>query len=531
MPDFITYGSYSLPTPLPAIAESDDLIKIAGKYDHRSTTVNLIGFLTGENLSGIHRAKMEVISGFLSGYQDLTVQVGDEQKVFDKCFVKSIQFQEGDLTTILPYTVDLLSYKEENFSNYFGISDPTDNWSYAEQDNKIIQATHTVSAMGLKVNNNDPFDNARNFVSGRLQNFEYLGVFNAPESNIFLNSRTESIDRKSNKYSVTEVYNFSASEDIISNSGIVTFSTNITYDKNQQLVVTLNGSIQGSIDACITGGLLTTGNFTPAQATNLALNSVINSSSSFESGVYAFLSNGPTAFEYSLNTGSNKLDFSFKFENPEDFDLIDGVLHIYDTSISCSKDQAVSSVSVQGTLRYNLSDLNIASTGQAGSDNPIFQKVESAFQQVDQLSLAKFALQNFAEGATGYEIVSTYLNSEPLSFSIQKNPITNEITYDYTYNNNIDYSSGSLKDFVATIIDSKPLQLVSVQESIGGYVDTVVANRTLGQYSVSASASNQESDLPTLKQVVSGLCSGSYELSSSQNINIANISFNLAKYY
>jgi hypothetical protein len=532
MPDQITYGSYYFPSPLPAIAESDNLIKVAGKYDHKSISVDVIGFLTGSNLSGLHLQKMRMISGFLDEYQDLTISIGSEQRIFGECVVNSIEFAEGDLTTILPYTVNLTTYENHSFSEYFGIEDPQNSWSYSEQDNKIIQATHTVSAKGVKINGNDPFDNARSFVTGKLQNgFEHISFFNQPKSSGFLVSRTEDIDRKNNKYGVTEVYNYSASDYSIPQNGLLTYTSSIAYSKNQQLSISINGSLQGSIDACINGGLLTTGDFTPSQATEIALNTIINSSSNFEQGVYSFVSNGPTFFDYTINTGSNKLDFSFKFEDPENLDLIGNVLHKYDVSIACSKDQAISNVTIKGSLTYNGSDLAISNTGEAGPDNARFLAIENALTGVNQFLLARNAFDDFISVATGYKFNSSSLNPEPISFSIQKNPFANEISYDYTYNNSIDYSSGQLKDFNMSIADVKPLVLTNVQESVGGFAAQVVSTRSLGQYSVNASANNKESDLSILKNLVSGYCSGLFEISNSQTIETNNITFNLSKYY
>jgi hypothetical protein len=536
MSESIQYGTYYFPNPLPAIAESDNLIKYAGQYDHKATSISIIGFLTGANLSGLHLQKMQMISGFLNEYQNLNIVVGSASKTYSGCLVNSIQFAEGDLTTVLPYTVDLLSYQQESFSNYFGVADPVNTWSYSEQDNKIIQATHTVSAKGLKVNASDPFDNAKNFVTQKLQNgFEHIGVFNTGTTSGFLSSRTENIDRKADKYSVTEVYNFSSSRNLFSDRGICTVSTSISYNKNQNLSVTINGSIQGAIDASVNGGLLTTGDFTPEQAKSVAVNAVSNSISNFEAGVYSFLSNGPTSFDYSLNEGSNKLDFSFVFENADNLDLINQkVLHSYTTSVSASKDQSVFNVSVNGSLKYNAADAVITGVNLTGANNPRFLAVQSALSGVNQFALATKAVEDFRSVATGYKINSSYLNSEPIDYSIQKNPISNEITYNFSYNNSIDYSSGQLTDFKASIIDIVPLNLTKVYSTIKGEKAIQIVDRTMGEYSIDASCNDSESQLATLKEVAEGLLGDKSEgisISSQQTVGKNNISYNISKYY
>lgn len=537
MPDSVTYGSYSFPDPLPAIAESDNLIKVAGKYDHKSISVQAIGFITGETLSGLNTGKMAMVSGFLDEYQDLTVTVGSDERVFSKCLVNSINFAEGDLTTILPYTVDFLTYEDETFSDYFKVENPVNTWSYSEQEGKIVQATHTVSAKGLKVDASDPFDNARDFVTGKLDGgFQFVGLFNSG-SNGFLTSRTEDVDRKTDTYSVTEVYSYSASDNPITDSGIVSLSTNINYSKDGGLSVNVQGSLQGSIDAITGNDLLTTGHFSPDRATQVAINSIKNSASDYENEVYSFVSNGPSAFNYTLDSGANRLDFDFQFENADNFDLVTGynVIHMYDVNVQCSKDSPVSNVSVQGSLKYHGIDSSIYSVANASIENQRFLAVSGAFDAVTGrdgiYSLAKDGLDDFVSVATGYEFSSSYLRKEPVSFSINKNPNTNEISYNYTYNNSIDYSNNQLKDFKAVITDKVPIVLNKVQQTLVGFKANVVANRTLGEYSIDASANNGESDLSTLVNIASGLCSGKHKISDSHTINLNNITYNLAKYY
>ena len=95
----ITYGSYSFPDPLPLVAEEDDPIILGGLYDHSAIRVNLVGYLTGANLSGLHLQKMQMVSGFLNEYQDLTITVENESKTCAKSFVESISFDSSDLTS------------------------------------------------------------------------------------------------------------------------------------------------------------------------------------------------------------------------------------------------------------------------------------------------------------------------------------------------------------------------------------------------------------------------------------------------
>ena len=533
----ITYGSYSFPEPIPLFSEEDQVVKLAGLSDHSTIRVNLIGFLTGSDLSGLYLQKMQMVSGFLNEYEDLTITIGNETKTCPCSFVEGVEFGQSDSTTVLPYNLTALYYSGETFSEYFGVTDPQNSWSYDEGDNKVITATHTLSAKGLKVNSEDPFNNARTFVEGKLADgFENIALFNSGD-NAFLISRTENVDKKSNVYGVTEVYSYSAADRdnsarSYSDSGVVDLSTSISFSNDSQLSIAVNGSIKGSIDAN-TGtqvGLLTTGNFTSAQATDVAMNALVNSYSDYESGVYSFVQEGPTAFNYNLNTGANLLEFSFTFDDADKVDLINGnVLHSYVSSISLSKDSAVSSVSIQGDLKY-FGTLSIDSTGEF-ENNARFQAIESALSEVDQYSIAVSAIQDFSGVATGYEINSSYIKVEPESFSISKDPVENTISYNYNYNNQIDFSTGQLKNLSLNIQDKPPLVINSVQETISGFQAAEVISRSLGNYSISATCDNDGSKLDTLRGLISGYCTGVYVISESYSTGQNSISYNLAKYY
>jgi len=534
----ITYGSYSFPEPIPLVAEEDNAIVIAGQYDHSAIRVNLVGYLTGSDLSGLDLQKMQMISGFLNEYQDLTITVENESKVCSKSYVESISFQDSDVTTFMPYSLSLLYYSGETFSDYFNVTEPQDTWEYTEEDGKKVIATHTVSAKGLTIGSSSELENARSFVTSRLANgFQSLGLFNSATSEAYLTSRSENLDRKSNTYGVTETYIYSTSEDYAdgeifdSISGIVDVATDINFELDQGLSVSVRGSVQGNIDAN-TGsiGNLSTGDFTPAQATEIALNAIVNSYSDYESGVYSFISNGPTSFSYDLDTGANLLNFSFDFADSDNLYLIDGnVIHKYSTSINISKDSPVAQISVQGNLSYNGSAF-ISATGQF-EDNPRFKALTGAFASVDPFLIAREAIDDFTGVATGYEFSSSYLNTGATDFSITKNPVENTINYSYNYNNQFDFSSGRLTDFSINITDQKPLQLSSVQETITGVTATNIISRSLGVYSVSAQSNDGPDELETLKEIVSGFCSGDHVISSSYVTGQNRISYNLSRYY
>ena len=61
MAEHVSYGSYTFPTPTPLVSLGVDTVYIGGVADHYSEEIGVVGTLTGQNLSGIHLQKMQMI--------------------------------------------------------------------------------------------------------------------------------------------------------------------------------------------------------------------------------------------------------------------------------------------------------------------------------------------------------------------------------------------------------------------------------------------------------------------------------------
>ena len=538
MPETITYNdsisTYTFPSPTPLVAESSDMVNIKGNVDYFIDQIQIIGTLTGEDLSGLHLQKMQMISGMQVEFGTLSISNDVETKEYEQCTPLSISFSNSDLTTVLPYSISFTSPSSGVFSEFFGLQNPIDNWVFTEKDGKLVDATHTVSAQGVKTGVIDPLVTARDFVTGRATGcIGTLGVFNTG-GNAFLTSRTEKIDKSTNTYGLTEAYTFSTrTTGIISDSGIVTTSTSIAYDKKEGLNVSVNGSILGSIDANITGGVLGTGNFTPDQAKEVAINAVRSSLSDYESGCYTFVNRGPTDYNYVVNTGENKVDFSFTFSDPDNVDQTGNVLHTKNASVAASKDQAAITVTVNGELRYN-APFDIVGTGDPVT-GARFQEVEQAFSGVRDnsgfLNLAVENLRYFREDATGYYISGDYLNPTPVSSGVTKNPQQSFISYSVSFDNKIDLSSGDLSGLKVTITDKKPIELSGIVPSIHGFAKQKISNRTLGEYGVNANCEASTGTLSTLERVVSGYITGIFDINKASNSTDQTLSLSWNRYY
>tara|TARA_B100001778_G_C18605368_1_gene639479 strand:+ start:12961 stop:14562 length:1602 start_codon:yes stop_codon:yes gene_type:complete len=528
----ITYGSYTFPTPSPLVAETSNPIVISGQSDFFLDEVNLVGTLTGANLSGLHVRKMQMVSGLLSEFKTLTVTGDNKGKFYSGAKPTSISFSESDLTTILPYSVTFEAYSSGAFSNFFGVVDPQDNWTFSEQDGRVSNVSHVVSARGLNLGNSvSALTNAKNFVSGRITGsnggYRNISLFQTG-TKAFLRSKTETIDNKASSYSITEEYNCSTSDNRINNnpSGILESNAEISLDSQGKVSVSINGSLKGSI----TGALLTTGNFTPTQAQELAVNAVASSLSDFESGAYTFSNVGPSSYEYQLNTGSNSLNFTFTFSDSSNTEQSGNILHTKSASVSCSKDDANTKVSINGDLKYHSNSAVINSTGDPTSSQQ-WLELRREFSGINFFNLAVEALQDFTGNATGYQISGLNLNQTPIESGVNKNPFEGTISYNVSFDNKLDLSNGDLTGLRVSITDTRPIQVSGIKPSIAGFATQNVKERQMGLYAVSATCEGDTGTLPTLANNVNKYITGVFDQAKSESVGENTISFNLSRYY
>ena len=542
MSENVTYGSYTFPSPTPFVGYGVTPVYIGGKVDHSAESVELVGNLTGENLSGLHLQKMQMISGLMSEFQNLTISHLGSTTGFNFAKPTNISFSDSDLTTVLPYSASFLCYESGAFSEFIGIADPSDTWSYNQADGKITEVSHSVSAKGLKVGPSDPLQNAIDFVTGRVTGCRNISTFQTgvDSGNLlkkaFLVSRLEDIDKKNNTYKITENYKYNTYEEgSLTDKGVFTSDIQIGFDKDAGLRVDVNGKIEGAFDANKKdlGGLVTTGLFSTGQATEMALNAVASSLSDYESGSYTFISRGPSNVNYNIDSGTNTVSFRYSFSDPENLDQEGDILHKKRASVAASKDKSTIDVSINGEISYNGMS-KIIGTGDPATGER-FKEIDSFYSGVIEnsgfLNLATEALQDFRGDATGYHISGDYLNQVPLSRSINKSPQNSVITYSATFDNRADLSSGTLSGLKVSVTDKKPLTISGIQPSVAGFAKQLLINRTAGEYTVNASCEADTGDLSHLMDVVSGHMTGFYTFSQTNTVDDQTISFTTSRYY
>lgn len=528
----IKYGTYEFPEPSPKLSETDSSVVVSGVYDHFSVELSIEGLLTGSSIEELNLQKNEMIENLSSSFQDLEI-IGEGSHIYQNCEPTSISFEESDISSFLPYSLSFSSFEGDVNSDFFGVSSPVDEWTFAESDGKIISCSHTVSAKGHKVGNNTPLAEAVSFVQGRVGNglpdpiSSSLFSFNA--NSVFMSS-SEEVDSLNGSYSVTEKFMTDAdgklSVTAVGASGVsATCSSSIEYTKDGGISANVKGSLKGDI----TNSNVSSSDFSQTEA--LAIFNLFGESSkgSAEGSLYDLAEAQVEAFSYSFFPDENKIDFSFSLKDRDTSLMIGNVLHKYASSVSSSKESGLTTVSVQGSLSY------------AGSDNPIqeddpvdsirFAEVEAAFSTVSPRSVAVEAFSNFKnEVGVFYNLNSSILSETANSESITKSPSDQKISYSYTYDNKPP-NEKDLKNLQITTTNKLPLIESTLLQTINGFIEADIGGRA-GVYSVSASCQNSGDRIDDLIDTAkSKIKKGYFVSSSSKNIGVKSISYTEGRFY
>jgi hypothetical protein len=329
----IIYDSYTFPEPSPSVVVSSEPVYLSGNYDYNVGSISLAGIITGDGIVELNSSREDMISGLSSEFKTLDVDTGS----FNFVKVEEISFEESDYTTVLPYSVTFSYYEEKVFSDFFGVSDPVDAWSF-QAENKIVTATHTVSAKGIKKDANRPIDNAKSFVdSKRQENINNVSAFftaiNA--SSYVLEGTSEKIDAAAGSYSIEDTYKFheDTAYDFALPDKIVTCSVSIDTDKESKVKASVNGSIKGALN----GTDVDVSDFDFSKAQNIALEYLSESKSTEEN--YSLDNLTADGFSYNVNEKANTVDFSFNLVQEDASQIINtNVLHKYTVDFSISKE-------------------------------------------------------------------------------------------------------------------------------------------------------------------------------------------------
>jgi hypothetical protein len=201
----------------------------------------------GSDFNQIIDKQNNLLRNFSENFKTLEIKENDSSIFLaDYVMIEDIQFEESDYAYILPYKINLKYFDKNSFSGAFYVTDPEDSFKFESDNEKLINISHTVSAVGLNANKT-AIENACSWVYGRtgIGNTKPFFISMHNFAKPILTSVSEIIDRINAKCLVTEEYSFDQAHQ---GDGILRYTTNISSDPYQYTSVTINGYIDGGLN-------------------------------------------------------------------------------------------------------------------------------------------------------------------------------------------------------------------------------------------------------------------------------------------
>jgi hypothetical protein len=328
-----------------------------------------------------------------------TGKVDYYKKIYENSgiIVKSISFDQSNYAGIINYTVELNSMTVTG-----NVIDPTNEYSFTENEDKTISLSHNVSAKGINTSLNpsksNAIDNAISFVT------KYTGLANIPttkfisgvNNKFYLQNFSESIDRLNAVYSIQENYTSSLLNTNL--SGNLSYTLDVNSGANSNIIeINIKGDYKGPRGGDI-NNLRNTLNIT-----------------GLVSGLYSgYFNKVPVQYNINENIAQNLINFNYSFDNVN----LPNPYYKYQSNISRDELQQVYNIQIQGDIltRGNRSYRYFLATGNLINLTGQF------------LSVASGILTGFKD----FNGDTTISNLRLLSISIQQNP--NEGTVSATAN-------------------------------------------------------------------------------------------------
>lgn len=201
----------------------------------------------GTDFSGLLLKQQNLINNFSQNFKNFEIKENG-QIIFNanSVIVKDISFDESNYTYTLPFTISLEIFDPLSYSGEYYVTNPVDQFSIEENEDRSVNIAHTVSADGI-TNQYAAIYNAKNWVYSKtgLGNFKkptFIKIHNY--SSPTLVSISESSNRLNGSYSVTENYIFDQANIA---TGLIRYNNAITKDINNFTTVTIDGRIEGGV--------------------------------------------------------------------------------------------------------------------------------------------------------------------------------------------------------------------------------------------------------------------------------------------
>lgn len=441
------------PQPTPYIALSETVIyedEIWGS----SEEVTLQGQLTGCSFVAIVQAQSDLLAHWSRPFQSMQIwqQTGSlSGLVFQKDLVEvtSISFDQSRWFGVLPYSINLTCYPSGLFSGAFGILSPNDTWSFNEQDNETLAATHTISCRPFNTSSgpSNALTNARNWAFGRsgLQSMVSPIMISGVNANTFcLLTQTETIDRFNGNYALTETYTNDLAR---TGYGVIRYTTDMQSGNN---LISVN--VQGTAQGC---GRNLTG--IRAALANIDMTAVATKQYQGAFGL-TDLNPIPLTSSFNENPFTTEIDFNYSFDNSN----LPSIWFDYSVDLSVGTNGFITA-SIEGTVHARGGDLA--------------SKLARTMAYASGISLFNLTLPFY----NGFDVSSAAapLNPMPVSNGQTNNQTDGTVELNATFNNR-PLTTAILDSFAATVEITPSLAQVDAKPIVDGLGRWSIVNLNYG---------------------------------------------------
>jgi hypothetical protein len=369
--------------------------------------INLDGFITGEceNFNFFVDKQNTLVNRLSNDFKTFEIKE-DNVSIFSGQYVKinSINFDESVYNGLVPFSIELSSYDEDFFIDFYGITEPKNSTQYQEQRDGTVTISRSFSAKGFNTNTNTALQNAISYVSsitgvGSLITPQFI---TANTSNLFPRNISETIDRLNSIYSVDIEYIYRKNA---SSSTILSYNIDISYNEENGVY---EASINGNLSAPI----------------GFSFSSLRSEFEYFKSSIYSLTATkfiGVTNFNYlnstpeSFNINEDELENSIQFSYTYLSDPFDPKLNA-NYSLNYDYVRDLYNLNINGTLTTK------------GPQNLRESLLEDKLQQVNIKSLAlDFYNSNVSD--------SSPLNTNYKSYQIDRNKTSPQISISAQFDN------------------------------------------------------------------------------------------------
>jgi hypothetical protein len=392
--------------PTPFVSISQNFIDFGNKWN-QVTNINLEGQLLSGSFTDTSAAynfgkKIEtLVQRFSQNYKKIEI-LENSTKIFEGlAVVDSISIEENSWYGSVPFNINLSIYEENLFSDYYGIVEPSENFSFTDEEGDLTTLNHSISAKGIVTQNKNAIQNAKEWViskTGDANKILPILVKNDKSKSYILLSTKEIVDRFNGTYSWEAEYKKNNNPESPANAFLnynIDLSSGI---EDGLLIAKIDGTLEyNSIDKL------------REEYNKLSLFNICSDAASkiFKTQ----LSSRPISQSVQESPGSNQLTFSSTFNN----DFLSEIINDYSVNITLDSLKCITTVDFKTTISCKYGD------------------IKTRWDKVKQFYKNNFAAFNLANNEYKKEISNGTLRQTPLSESIQFDEFNANIQYSAQY--------------------------------------------------------------------------------------------------